>query len=190
MNARAYIEGDLKQLKVDYIDLLLIHFHWGNNCPGTWKVLEEFHEQGYLRAIGVSNFKAADLQQLLQTAKVKPAVNQILHNVLDHDDDTIKFATANGIAIEAYSPLGRSGHSGDISGNPAIRSIASNHNVSTYQVALRWIVQHGHLLTFQSSSQQHQESDADIFNFALTDDEMSTLDRQSSAVSSPSSVLV
>merc|ERR1711934_688919 len=80
-----------------------------------------------------------------------------------------------GTLVEAYSPLGRSGQSGDIPGNPTIQKIAAAHGVSTYQVAIKWILQSGHVLTFQSSNPDHQESDADVFGFQLTAGEMSEL---------------
>mmetsp|Transcript_23475 Transcript_23475/g.51494 ORF Transcript_23475/g.51494 Transcript_23475/m.51494 type:complete len:294 (-) Transcript_23475:521-1402(-) len=174
--AKATVELDFKLLGMDYVDLMLIHFPQNSSCTEAWSVLEDYHAQGKIGAIGVSNFKAADLEPILAMAKVKPAVNQIQHNVLRHDDATIAFCQKHGIAIEAYSPLGRSNHSGDITGNAVIKAIAASHNVSTYQIALKWIVQHGHLVTFQSSSQKHQASDADIFSFNLTDAELQRLD--------------
>lgn len=177
-DVKAMVEADLKQLGTDYLDLLLIHFPRMGDCSQAWTVLEDFHARGVLKAIGVSNFRKSNLEALLKTAKVVPAVNQIEHNVLNHDDETIAFSEANNITIEAYSPLGRSNHSGDIPGNEAIQAIAASHNVSAYQVALKWILQHGHILTFQSTSQQHQQVDADLFGFNLTKEEMSTLDRQ------------
>lgn len=176
--ASKFIDDDLRQLGVDYIDLLLIHFPRPRiACEATWKVLAEYHAKGALKAIGVSNFQAADLQALLPTTELVPAVNQIELNVLMHDVATIEYCTANKIAVEAYSPLGRSGHSGDIPDNKVIQAIAANHGVSPYQVALKWVLQHGYLLTFQSSSAAHQEMDADLFAFNLTSDEMTQLDK-------------
>merc|ERR550537_390838 len=96
-------------------------------------------------------------------------------NVLDHDEDTISFCRTNNITVEAYSPIGR--NSSWIRNNEEIKSIAATHNVSTYQVAMKWILQHGHLLTFQSSSKEHQEADADLFKFSLSDKEMLALDK-------------
>merc|ERR1712217_616175 len=89
---------------------------------------------------------------------------------------TIALCEAHGITVEAYSPLGRAGHSGDIPGNSVVKAVASNHKVSAYQVALKWILQHGWALTFQSSSAAHQEADADLLSFSLTSDEMARLD--------------
>merc|ERR1740121_1435047 len=145
-------------------------------CGQTWAVLEDYHSRGLLKAIGVSNFNVEQLQPLLQTAKVVPAVNQIQLNVLAHDDATVAFCGAHNIMIEAYSPLGRGGHSGDIPGNKVIQGIAAAHNVTAYQVAMKWVLQHGHVLTFQSSSASHQKVDADVFGFDLTPQELLQLD--------------
>lgn len=179
-NAKTNIDSDLKELGTDYVDLLLIHFPEGD-CVSAWKTLEDYYKHGKAKAIGVSNFKKTDLQPILKAASVVPHVNQIQHNILETDAETVAFSGANKITIEAFSPLGRSGHSGDIPGNSVIQSVAANHNVSTYQVALKWIVQHGHVLTFQSSSQAHQQEDADVFGFTLTQKEMSALDKLSLA---------
>lgn len=177
MNTQSFIEQDLKLLGTDYIDLLLIHFpRPSSNCGATWAVLEEYHQKGVAKAIGISNFRCEHIEALMKTAKVVPAVNQMEHNILEHDDDTIACATKHGITVEAFSPLGRSGESGNITGNDVIKSVAANHKVSAYQVAIKWILQHGHILTFQSSKKAHQESDADVFGFNLTEAEMSRLD--------------
>lgn len=171
-----YVEKDLQLLGTDYIDLLLIHFPRGGDCGKAWATLEDYHSRGVLKSIGVSQFKRRDLESLMQTARVTPAVLQMQHNVLEHDDDTLACASDLNITVEAFSPLGRSGHSGDISGNKVIQAIAADHGVSAYQVALKWILQHDHVLTFQSSSKAHQQEDADLFSFTLTDEEMKTLD--------------
>jgi len=182
-NTAKNVEEDLKELGTDYIDLLLIHFPSGDDCGAAWATLEDYHGRGVLKAIGVSNFKRANIESLMKTAKVVPAVNQIEHNVLNHDDDTIACAQEHNITIEAYSPVGRSGESGNISGNAVIQSIATAHKVSAYQVALKWILQHGHILTFQSSSQAHQQEDADVFGLTLTGAELSKLDSLQASVS-------
>merc|ERR1712216_176842 len=174
--AQQEVETCLTQLGTDYIDLLLIHFPSGNDCVEAWRTLEEYHKKGKARAIGVNNFKKSDLQPILKIASVTPHVNQIRLNILERDDETVAFSTQNNITIEAFSPLGRSGHSGDIPGNTVIQAVAASHKVSTYQVALKWLLQHGHVITFQSRSQAHQKADADVFGFTLTKDEMSKLD--------------
>jgi len=173
---RKFIESNLKSLQTDYIDLMLIHFPTGDNCSAAWATLEDYHAKGVLKAIGVSHFNRTHIDSLKKTMKVAPHVNQILLNVLTHDDDQIAATQEIGTKVEAYCPLGRNGQAGDIPGNPTIQAIAKSHNVSTYQVALKWILQKGHLLTFQSANPAHQESDADVFKFNLTSDELKQLD--------------
>jgi len=185
-DADSYVQKDLKQLGLDYIDLLLIHFPRKGDCGAAWATLEKYHEQGVLKAIGVSHFERSHLDNLKKTMVVTPHVNQIQLNILTHNDDQIAASKELGIIVQAYSPLGRSGQSGDIPGNTMIQKVAAAHNVSTYQVAIKWILQSGHLLTFQSSNAEHQATDADVFHFELSEDEMATL----SALQSQSSVVV
>lgn len=180
-DAAANIEKDLQELATDYIDLVLIHFPKGGDCAATWATLEDYHAQGKLKAIGVSHFERSHIENLMKTAKVVPAVNQIELNVLEHDDDQIASSKENGILVEAYCPLGRDGQAGNIPGNKVIQSVAAAHNISTYQVAIKWLLQHGYLLTFQSSSEAHQQEDANVFSFTLSDSEMSQLDGLQSA---------
>merc|ERR1712196_646737 len=104
-NAKSSIDSDLKQLNVDYIDLMLIHSPIGLSCPNTWKVLEDYVAQGKLKAIGVSNFNVKQMQQVMDKATIPIAVNQIEYNVFSHDEDIIAFCDANNITVEAYSPL-------------------------------------------------------------------------------------
>lgn len=167
------IESDLRDLKTSYIDLLLIHFPWGEDCTETWATLESYHASGIAKAIGVSNFNVSDLQSLLATAQIKPAVNQVRYNLFHHDDELALFAKTHNIVLEAYSPLGR--NSSEIFSNPTIGVIGQKHKVSAAQIALKWVLQQGHVLTFQSSSEQHQAEDADVFRFDLTTSELDTL---------------
>lgn len=176
LGGKFFADVDDEWLKTSYIDLLLIHSSIGLNCKATWRQLEQLVTRGKVRALGVSNWKAPDFEKLLPTAKVLPVVNQIEHNVLNHDDETIAYCQAHNITVEAYSPLGQGGNAGDVPGNAVVQAVAVNHNVSSYQVGLKWIIQHGHTLTFQSEKASHQESDADLFGFDLTDEEMITLD--------------
>lgn len=169
-----YVNEILSQLRVSYVDLMLIHFPSGD-CGNAWRVLEDLVARGRIRAIGISNFNRSSIESLMRTAKIKPALNQIRLNVLVHDDDIIESCREHGIRVEAYSPVGRGGEE-DVAGSPEVQAIANKHGVSVFQVALRWIVQHDWLLTFQSASKQHQQSDADVFGFRLADKEMATLD--------------
>eukprot|EP00746_Dinoflagellata_sp_MGD_P079869 gnl/MRDRNA2_/MRDRNA2_31950_c0_seq1.p1 gnl/MRDRNA2_/MRDRNA2_31950_c0~~gnl/MRDRNA2_/MRDRNA2_31950_c0_seq1.p1 ORF type:complete len:290 (+),score=43.07 gnl/MRDRNA2_/MRDRNA2_31950_c0_seq1:98-967(+) len=177
--AEHYIEDDLKQLNTTYIDLMLIHAPVGN-CAETWSVMEDYHSRGVLRAIGVSNFNQRNLEGLLKSVKIMPAVNQIEYNLYSHDEDTIQYCRGKNITVEAYSPLGSwtPHHSKSIFADPTVKTIAASHNVSAAQVALKWIVQRGDILTVLSANKTHQANDADLFDprFRLSDSEMNHLD--------------
>merc|ERR1711924_282711 len=169
-DVKQYVEDDLRLLGTTYVDLMLIHFPKGGNCSAAWEVLEEYHARGVLLAIGVSNFKKPDLQAVMKTAKVTPAVNQIFLNLFDHDEETLTYCKDNGIIVESYSPLKRVTMSEDV------RHVADAHGKSVFQVGLRWLLQRGYVITFQSSSKSHDLSNADIFNFNLSEDDMRLLD--------------
>merc|ERR1711865_144858 len=173
--AQASIDRDLKDLNTSCIDLLLIHEHVGLSCSSTWKVLEDNVHNGKLRSIGISNFEAVDIENILKAATIIPAVNQIEYNVFAHDEDVIAACRKHNITVEAYSPLAPPYSKKSVMNEPTVTSIATTHNVSAFQVALKWIVQRGDVLTVLSSNPAHQESDADLWSFTLADDEMTKL---------------
>jgi diketogulonate reductase-like aldo/keto reductase len=173
--AQASINQDLKQLNTSYIDLLLIHNHAGGSCSNTWKVLEDNVKNGKLKSIGISNFNAKNIEDLMKDATITPAVNQIQYNVFSHDEDVIAACRANKITVEAYSPLAPPYSGKSVLKEPTVTDIAKAHNVSAFQVALKWIAQRGDTLTVLSSNAEHQASDADLWSFTLADDEMTKL---------------
>ena len=179
--AEVAIREDLNALNTTYVDLMLIHASVGIDCPGTWRALEKYHAAGALRAIGVSNFKPAALRQLMSAARVPIAVNQIDYSVLSHDEETIAFCRAHNITVEAYSPLGGAHSKGSVFSEPTVVAIASAHGVSAAQVAIRWIVQRGDILTVLSGKAEHQVNDADVFGFQLSDAEMQKLSQLADA---------
>lgn len=181
--AATSVDYDLEQLNTDYIDLLLIHSPMGfpGACAQTWKVLEDYVQQGKLRAIGVSNFNVEQLQDVMQVASVPIAVNQIEYNIYSHNEEIITFCDKNGITVEAWSPFnGAHGKQSPFDTKPnstelvdeVLDGIAKSHNVTVAQVALRWIIQRGHVLTVLTSNKDHQANNADIFGFTLDDDDM------------------
>eukprot|EP00658_Telonema_sp_P-2_P015765 TRINITY_DN1608_c0_g4_i19.p1 TRINITY_DN1608_c0_g4~~TRINITY_DN1608_c0_g4_i19.p1 ORF type:complete len:291 (+),score=66.58 TRINITY_DN1608_c0_g4_i19:182-1054(+) len=166
------------------IDMLLLHWPC-DQFEDTLKAyagMEEALAQGLVRAIGVSNFDSALLKEFLPKVKVKPAVNQCGHSIGSHnatrpfggDDDTATFCAENGIVYSAYSPLGGLSHI-DVMHNPAVVATAKTHNVSTAQVALRWLVQQKIAVVTAANNPEYQKEDMDLFSFSLSDDEMRTL---------------
>jgi len=178
---RKFVDYNLEALKTSYIDLLLIHFPGLagplGGCDSTWAVLEEYQAKGALKSIGVSNWGPKNFQEL--KFKIRPAVNQIEFNAYSHDDATEEYCHQNNITIMAYSPLGDPARfkGKSVFSDPRIKAIATKHNVSAAQVALRWIAQKGHTMTVLSATKDHQANDADLSSFALEDAEMTQLDK-------------
>lgn len=177
LTAGSAVESDLNKLNVSYIDLMLIHSAIGfpGMCAATWKVLEGYVATGQLRAIGVSNYNADQLQDILDSATVPVAVNQIEYNPFSHDENVISFCHQRNITVEAWSPLGGGSGGKTVFSDSTIQSIASSHGVSAAQVGLRWIVQRGDMYTVLSSNQDHQANDADVWSFSLNDEEMQSI---------------
>merc|ERR1712190_615932 len=134
-------------------------------------------------AIGVSNFGPKNLEGLLKTATVTPAVNQVEYNIYHHNEDTVQYCRQKNITVQAYSPLGSwtGPTSKSVFKDATVLKIAAAHNVSAAQVALKWIVQQDHVLAVLSANKAHQADDADLFNFQLSKEEMSKLSGISSS---------
>ena len=142
--AKASIEESLEKLGVDYVDLLLIHWPnpkalrekdaWKAGNAGAWKAMEEAYRAGKVRAIGVSNFMIHHLEALLETADIKPHVNQVLLAPGCTQDELVAFCRQHEILLEAYSPLG----TGSIFDNPVAQELATKYGKSVAQLALRW----------------------------------------------------
>ncbi|MAF58968.1 aldo/keto reductase [Ponticaulis sp.] len=179
--AVASIDGSLKKLGLDYIDLMIIHspqpwdafngenrFFEGNLA--AWKALEEAYEAGKIRAIGVSNFEQQDLQNLIGNGKVKPMVNQILAHVSNTPFDLIEFCQTEDIVVEAYSPIGH----GKILDNETIKSIADKYSVSVPQLCIRYVLQLGLVALPKTGNPDHMKSNADV-DFEISDADMDAL---------------
>lgn len=171
---RQAAEASLKRLKLDYIDLLLIH--WPN--PDQDRYVEAFSgmvkllEAGLVRAIGVSNFKKAHLEKLFAAGFV-PHVNQLQLDPYIHRDDLMAIHKAKGIVTESWSPLGRGG---EILQDETVVRIAKAHGKTPGQVILRWHVQSGFATTPKSADAKRQQENLDIFGFTLSAEEFAAMD--------------
>ncbi len=173
-------EDTMQKLGLSYLDLYLIHWpnpiqfrkNWQEANAGSWKAFEELYRAGRIRSIGVSNFRPHHLKALLQTAQIKPMVNQIRLCPGDVDAETVEFSREHGILLEAYSPLGV----GRIMDVPELAAIAETHGKTPAQVALRWSLQKGFLPLPKSVTPQRILENAALFDFALSAAEMSAID--------------
>ena len=146
--------------------------NWAQANAESWRAMEEAVKAGKIRAIGVSNFRQKHLDELLKTAEIKPAVNQIYLNPSDLQAEVVAMNDRLGILSEAYSPLG----TGGMLGNETVKQVAAAHAKSPAQVLIRWSLQHGFLPLPKSVHPEYIKANADVFDFALTATEMKTLD--------------
>jgi len=164
-------EVSLERLGVDHVDLYIIH--WPQGGPTwAWPGMERAHERGYARAIGVSNFSVAELDELLGVARTAPVVNQIQFNPFKLRRELLEACERHGIALEAYSPLGTGGHLRD----ETVNDLAQRLGRTPAQVLLRWCVQRDLPVIPKSTHRERIEENAQIFDFVLSDEDMATLD--------------
>lgn len=171
--ALAGFDASLDKLGLDHVDLYLIHWPAPalDRYSDTWRAFEKLLADGRTRAIGVSNFRPAHLERLLDKASVVPAVNQIeLHPGLQQRESR-DFHARHGIRTEAWSPLAQ----GAVLGDDAITSIAARHGRSPAQVVLRWHLQTGNVVIPKSVTESRIRENLDVFGFALSERELDAI---------------
>jgi diketogulonate reductase-like aldo/keto reductase len=172
------------KLGVDQIDLLILHQALPSAFDKTldaYRALETLLADGKVRAIGVSNFMVDHLTQLLDTAKVVPAVNQIEVHPYFQQRQVQEFGAEHGILTQAWSPIGgitfyRDGSHGSTLEDPVIGNIAEAHDKSPAQVMLRWHLQQGRSVIPKSTKPQRIAENFDVFDVDLTGDELAAID--------------
>ena len=172
------IQESFDKLETDYIDLFLIHWPWPMS-PKMWKELSMLYKEGRIRAIGVSNFLQPHLEALAETSDIIPAVNQFEISPLNTQKKLIKYCKERGIAVEAMSTFShyRSVEPRkEILENKVLESIAEGHNKSVAQVVLRWMLQQNIIMIPKTWEEKHLKENIDIFDFELTQEEMSRID--------------
>ncbi|MEV1016946.1 aldo/keto reductase [Micromonospora sp. NPDC049801] len=171
-DARKAFDSTLSALKMDYIDLFLIHWPlptlYDGDYVSTWKVLEEFQRDGRARSIGVSNFQVAHLRRLADEASVVPAVNQIEAHPYFTNDEVRAYGREHNILTEAWSPIAQ----GKVLGDPTVVDIADQVGRTPAQVVLRWHVQRGDIIFPKSTTPKRIEENTGIFDFELDDTAM------------------
>ena len=163
------VEKTLERLDTDYIDLLLIHQPSGNYVAG-YRLMEKAYKEGKVKAIGLSNFTKEQIQEILDICEVKPAVLQTEVHPYFQEQELKEFLAKEDIKIQAWYPLGH----GDTAllNDETIVEFGEKHQKSTAQIILRWHIQAGNIVIPGSKNPEHIKANFDLFDFALTEDEM------------------
>ena len=187
----------LKDLQLDYLDLYLIHwgipFGNGENLESltsstkldtvsireTWEAMEQLVKEGLVKSIGVSNFTAMMLLDMLTYAKIRPAINQIELHPYNSQNQLLEFCKAHQIAVTAYSPLGTPGTAGEsqkrLLDDQTIIEIAKIHSKTSAQILIRWAIQRETIVIPKSQKDQRINENIQVFDFELIDNEMNKI---------------
>ena len=165
-------EKSLNRLKIDYLDLFLIHQPYGD-VHGSWRAMEELYNEGKARAIGVSNFQPDRVMDIIMFNEIVPAVNQIETHPYNQQIDAHKFLSENNVQIEAWGPFAEGKN--NIFQNEVLVSIGSKYNKSVAQVILRWLTQRGVVAIPKSIRKERMEENINIFDFELDNEDIETI---------------
>lgn len=176
----AAFEKSMARLKLDYLDLYLVHWpanpavseDWAEVNSETWRAFEELYDAGRIRAIGLSNFSVSYLTELTKSARIAPMVNQIEFHPGYMQWDTVQMSQDLGIVVEAWSPLGN----GRVLNDPVLVELAAKYGVSVAQLCVRWCLQHGTLPLPKSVSADRIAQNADVFGFEIAAEDMTAID--------------
>jgi len=187
-DARRAFDTTLWDLGFDYVDLFLIHWPlptlYDGDFVSTWKTLEEFHDDGRARSIGVSNFQIEHLERLAAETDTVPAVNQIEVHPYFTNVAVREYGRENGIATEAWSPIAQ----GEVLDDPTITRIADNIGKTPAQIVLRWHIQRGDIVFPKSVTPSRMRENVELFDFELDPgdmEEISALDQGESGRTGP-----
>lgn len=172
------VEQTLKRLDTDYIDLLLIHQPAGNYVAG-YRQMEKAYKEGKVKAIGLSNFNEKQIQEILDICEVKPAILQTEVHPYSQEKKLKEFLDKEGIVIQAWYPLGHGDKA--LIQESLFTELGKKYGKSNAQIILRWHIQDGNIVIPGSKNPAHIKDNFDLFDFALTDEEMAkitALDKQ------------
>ena len=169
---RESVLNSMKKLKVDYLDLVLLHQPFADYY-GAYHALEDLYKEGKLRAIGVSNFYPDRLSDICAFNEITPQINQVETNPFNQQIEAQENMIKNKVQIEAWAPFGEGRN--DMFNNPVLKKIADKYQKSVAQVILRWLTQRGVVALAKSVNQNRMQENFTIFDFKLSDDDMNTI---------------
>jgi 2,5-diketo-D-gluconate reductase A len=170
---RRGFQTSIDKMKVDYLDLYLIHRPLGGDWQGSWRAMEELYHEGRIRAIGMSNADFAQMSELISNFEIKPAVHQIETHAFFQETDAYAYLRQHGVQIEAWSPFAEGRHG--LFTNEALAAVARKHGKSVAQVCLRWHFQRGVVAIPLSTQKAHLAENVDIFDFSLDESDLASI---------------
>ena len=171
----AQFEVCLNDLQMDYVDLLLIH--WPNDdvpYAETFSAFEKLYDAGQVKSIGISNFSEVQVEKACEVSVLPICTNQVEYNVRNNRSGLRDYCSDRGIVMTAHRPLAV----GNLVGDAVLSEVGEKHGKTAAQVALRWLIQQGIVTIPKSGSVPHLRENLDVFDWALTDEEMQTLDTE------------
>lgn len=179
-NAMKSFHNACINLNTSYLDMFLIHWprpnlidaEWKSVSRDTWRALEDLYKAGKVRAIGVSNFLIEHLDNLLSTAEIIPAVNQIEFHPGYTQKEVVSFSEKSGIRVQGWSPLG----CGRLLENQLLLKLAEKYEVSLPQICLRYAYQKNIIPLPKASSIIRMKNNLDIFGFVISEDDLNRID--------------
>lgn len=179
-NAKTSLRESLRKLQMEYIDLVLIHQPF-NDYYGTYRAMEEAYKEGWIRAIGVSNFYPDRLIDLCNFVEVKPAVNQVETHVFQQQKQAHNYMVKYGVQHESWGPFAEGRK--DFFTNSVLKGIGEKYEKSVAQIALRFLIQSDVVVIPKSTHKERMIQNIDVFDFVLSDEDMAiiqTLDEKES----------
>ena len=170
--AKKGFQTSIDKLRTEYLDLYLIHRYYGD-VKGSWKAMEELYHDGKIKAIGVSNFEPAQLDDLIANSSVKPAVHQIETHAFFQEGKAYDSLKQRGVQMEAWAPFAEGRHG--LFTNDTLAKIANKHNKTVAQVCVRWHFQRGIVAIPRSSQKAHIAENINIFDFSLDDSDLAAI---------------
>lgn len=185
-HARASVEASLAKLQLDYLDLVLLHWPYGNYYA-AWRALEELYDEGKIRAIGVSNFNPDRLVDLISFNRIVPAVNQLETHLYCQRKVHHTWEEKYGVAHQGYTPLGR-GRANEMFAEEPVQQLAAKYGKTPAQILLRFLMQSGVSVIPKSVHEARIAENFDLFDFELTAEEVAVLaelDREAPMIGTP-----
>lgn len=169
--AKESIDGSLKDLGVDYLDVALLHWY-GEDYKEAWKVLNDYKDQGIIKSIGVCNFSIKQMSELLKEGPVL-VIDQLESHLHLQDKDTHHFLKENKILHQAWGPLAQG--KSNLLDEDVLEDIGKKYNKTPAQIALKWNIERGVMVLVKSSHEERIYENIDLFDFNLTDEDMHAL---------------